>query len=91
MKKIVWTEYFKYRVKLWGFSLANIEDIITLSTERYLDVITGRLVVVGKDADLLVMIPYEETEVDIITPVTVHATSRQQINNRIKSGRLLYE
>jgi hypothetical protein len=32
------------------------------------------------------MIPYEQTGDDII-PVTIHATTRQQVNFRLKSGR----
>lgn len=91
MKKIIWTDYFQYRVNLRGFSLSDIEDIIRNGTERYFDTVTNRLVVVGKDSNVLVMIPYEATETDVITPVTVHATTRQQINYRVKSGRFIYE
>lgn len=41
--KIIWTEYFKYRVNLRGFNLENIEDILRYSTERYYDCSTDRL------------------------------------------------
>ena len=36
------------------------------------------------------MIPYE-IEGEIMKPITVHATSRQQINLRVKSERFRYE
>ena len=87
MIEISWTDYFRYRVKLRGFNLSNVEEIIKYSTERYYDTATERLVVVGKDANVLVMIPHEIDKKDIITPITIHATTRQQINYRVKSGR----
>jgi hypothetical protein len=87
MKDIVWTDYFFYRVKLRGFNLTNVEEILRYSTERYYDTVTERLVVVGKDSNIMVMIPYETNEESVITPVTIHATNRQQINYRVKSGR----
>lgn len=87
MKDVVWTDYFKYRAKLRGFNLANVEEILRYSTERYYDTVTERLVVVGKDANVMVMIPYEADEDSAITPITIHATSRQQIRYRVKSGR----
>lgn len=39
---------------------------------------------------VLVMIPYE-TDEDSITPITIHITTRQQINFRLKTGRFTYE
>lgn len=50
------------------------------------------MVVVGKHDKILVMIPYdvaEDKNGELITPVTVHATSRQQIRFRINSGMFL--
>jgi hypothetical protein len=47
---------------------------------------------IGRHNDILVMIPYEETENQdekLIMPVTVHATSRQQIKFRLNSGRFV--
>jgi hypothetical protein len=35
------------------------------------------------------MIPYEEDETTL-TPVTIHATTRQQIKFRLNTGRLNY-
>ena len=58
--QVIWTDYFKYRVKLRGFSLVNIEEILRYSTERYYDCATDRLVVVGNDAKTMVLIPYEK-------------------------------
>lgn len=91
MKQVIWTDYFRYRAKLRGFSLESVEEIVRYSTERYYDTATDRLVVVGKDANIIVMIPYEIETDNIITPITIHATSRQQINYRIKSGRFQNE
>ena len=87
---IIWTDYMKYRVQLRRFDLSQIESIIRLSEERYLDTTTGRNVVVGRHGKMLVMIPYDRED-DTVTPVTIHATSRQQINFRVKSGRLNHE
>ena len=87
MKIIHWTEYLEYRAKLRNFDLAKIEDILRYSTERYLDIATARLVAIGKHNGILVMIPYEENNTGEITPVTIHTTSRQQINYRLKCGR----
>ncbi len=85
-RMIVWTEYMKYRAGLRGFDLSLVEKILRFSEERYYDTGTGRKVVVGRHGELLVMIPYEQTGDDIV-PVTIHATTRQQINFRLKSGR----
>jgi len=85
-RTIVWTEYMKYRTRLRGFDLAKIEDVVRYSTERYFDTATGRAVVIGRHDKTLVMIPYE-TDEDTITPVTIHATTHQQINFRLRTGR----
>jgi len=60
------------------------------SGERYLDTVTGRLIAVGRIDDKLVMIPYE-IEQDSMKPVTIHATTRQQINFRIETERFINE
>lgn len=91
MKKIIWTDYFKYKVGLRGFNLSRIEEILRYSTERYYDTATDRLVVVGKDANILIMIPHEIQQETTIVPITVHATSRQQITYRVKNGRFQHE
>ena len=88
--EIAWTDYMVYRAELRGFDLARIEHIVRYSAERYVDTLTGRLIAVGRIDDVLVMIPYE-TESETITPVTVHATTRQQINLRLKTGRFANE
>lgn len=88
--EIVWTDYLKYRVNLRGFDLAKIEHILLYSTERYYDVATQRLVVVGRHDKMLVLVPCER-ENDKVTPVTIHSTTRQQINFRLKIGRFRNE
>ena len=87
---IVWTDYMKYRLGLRGYDLATVEQILRYSSERYVDTASGRAVAIGRHDKLLVMIPYE-LEGRTLTPVTIHATSRQQINFRIKSGRFKNE
>ena len=88
--EIVWTDYMEYRARLRGFDLAKIEQIVRYSGERYVDTVTGRLITVGRIDDLLVMIPCD-TEQGSITPVTIHATTRQQINFRLKTRRFINE
>jgi len=80
----------KYKARLRGFDLAKIEDIVRHSSERYFDTATGRLVAVGRHDKVLVMIPYE-TDEDSIAPITIHATTRQQINFRLRTGRFTHE
>jgi len=87
---IVWTDYMKYRLKLRGYDLDTVEHILRYSSERYVDTVTGRLVAIGRHMKLLVMILYER-EGGTLTPVTIHATNRQQINSRLKSGRFMNE
>jgi hypothetical protein len=84
--RVVWTEYLKHRARTRGFALAAIEDIVRFSEERYFDTMTQRTVAIGNDGRRLVMIPYEQED-DLITPVTVHATTRQQTNLRLQTGR----
>ena len=90
MVVINWSAYLKYRAALRGFDLAKLEEIIGRSTERYLDTETGRSIVVGRHDRQLVIIPYEITE-EAITPVTVHAITRQQIRVRLRTGRFTHE
>jgi hypothetical protein len=80
----------KYRAELRGFDLGKIENILRYSGERYFDTVTRRLVVVGTHDERLVLIPYEKTANEIIA-VTIHATTRQQINFRLRTGRFAYE
>ncbi len=89
-KTFIVTEYLKYRIELRGFDLSLIEKIVRYSEERYFDTETSRLIVVGEHDKKLVVIPYQETQ-DTITPITVHATSRQQIKFRLNTGRFTYE
>lgn len=88
--EIIWTDYMRYRAELRGFELAKIETIVRYSNEWYMDVETGRSIVVGRINDILVMVPCDIAP-EAITPVTIHATTRQQINFRLKTGRFTHE
>jgi hypothetical protein len=90
MPSIVWTEYLQYRATLRGFDLTKLEHIVRHSSERYFDTETGLTVMVGRHDRQLVMVPCEVSE-DTITPVTVHAITRQQIRFRLRAGRLTHE
>lgn len=87
MVNIAWTDYLEYRTEFRGFDLGIIEEIVRYGNERYFDTSTNGKVVVGKHDKILVLIPYEISENNTVTPVTIHATTRQQINYRVKSGR----
>lgn len=88
MPEIIWTSYLRYRVTQRGFDLGLIENILRFSSERYYDIETDRTIVVGKHDEQLVLIPYEQNET-AITPITIHATTRQQIRFRLKTGRFI--
>lgn len=83
---IVWTEYMRYRARLRGYELDKVAHIVRFSSERYLDRAENRRIVVGRHGEELVVIPVE-IDGEVITPVTIHKTTRQQINARLKSGR----
>jgi len=86
MREVAWTDYLKYRAQLRGFDLDAIERVVRFSEERYLDTATQRMVAVGRCQEQLVMVPYEQ-EGEIVTPVTIHPTTRQQISFRLRTGR----
>jgi hypothetical protein len=90
MPAIRWTDYLKYRAALRRLDLAKLESIIRHSDERYFDTETERAVVVGRHDQQLVIIPYEIEE-NIVTPVTVHAITRQLIRFRLRTGRFTHE
>lgn len=90
MKNIVWTDYLKFRAELRGYNLDLLESIVRHSSERYHDTETGRSVAVGRHGKHLVMIPYEVYD-DVITPVTVHPVTKQQIRFRLRTGRFTNE
>ena len=83
---IIWTDYLRHRAQVRGFDLAVIEQAVRFSEERYFDIATQRMVVVGRHKDRLVLIAYEQ-EGETTTPITVHATTRQQIGLRLRTGR----
>lgn len=84
---VIWTEYLKHRARVRGFELPTIEQIVRFSDERYYDTVTQRMVAVGRHGRRLVIVPYDRED-DTLTPVTVHATTRRQIDFRLKAGRL---
>jgi hypothetical protein len=84
--RIQWSEYMLYRMNERGYEASKLEDIIRHSAEQYTDTETGRTVIVGRHDELLVLIPIDVEE-STVTPVTVHATTRQQINLRLQTGR----
>ena len=89
-KACIFTEYLRFRCELRGFELQRIEQIWRYSAERYFDTETQRHIVVGEHGKQLVMIPYDENDSELI-PVTIHATTRQQLRFRLNTGRLTYE
>ena len=86
MKGICWTEYMKYRSSKREIDLDVIEQIARYSSERYIDNETHRQIAVGKHKNTIVLVPYEESDTSL-TPITVHATTRKQINFRVKTER----
>ncbi len=90
MPQIIWSSYLKYRANLRNFNLDKIEDIIRFSSERYYDTETNRSIAVGKHYETLVIIPYE-VQGNRIQPITIHATTRQQIKFRLKTGRFIIQ
>ena len=86
--QLEWTDYMRFRVQSRGFSLEAIEQTVRYSNERYIDDTTGRLIAIGKDFESLFLVAYEVNE-NIITPVTVHRSTRKQIVERLKAQRYL--
>lgn len=87
---ILWTEYLRYRARIRGFDLQEIEGILRYSPERFLDTVTGRRVAIGRSQHRLMVVPYEEED-DTLIPVTVHVITRQQINFRLRTGRFRHD
>lgn len=83
---VIWTNYLRYRARRRGFDFATIEQVVRFSEERYFDTDTQRMVVIGRHGNRLVLIPYEQ-EQEKIMPVTIHATTRQQVSLRLRTGR----
>jgi len=75
-----------YRMAARGFEQDRIEHIVRFSGERYFDTETRRTVWVGKHGSQDVLIPCE-VDGRTVTPVTIHAVTRQQIRFRTLSGR----
>ena len=88
--EVVWTDYLKHRAALREFDLVEVEQVVKSSKERYIDTATDRHIAVGRCRKTLVLVPYEISGGTLI-PVTIHATTRQQVEFRIKAGRFIYE
>ena len=90
-KRVEITEYLRYCARARGFDVERVAEPLRHGEERHLDTDTGRGVAVGRhDSRRLVLIAYEATD-EVLRPVTVHATTRQQITFRIRTGRYVYE
>lgn len=85
--EIIWTAYLRHRAHMRGFDLAVIEQIVRFTPERYYDRDTQRMVAIGRHGPGFVLVPYDQ-EARTITPVTVHAITRQQLTFRLRQGRL---
>jgi hypothetical protein len=48
------------------------------------------MIAIGRHKRALVMVPYD-VEDQMLIPITIHTTTRQQINVRLKTGRVMYE
>ena len=88
MNNIEITDYFSFRIKLRKYNIENVIELLKHSTEKYFDTETNRNIIVGKHKNKLVLIPYEE-DGDNVIPITIHATSRQQIKFRLTTGRFI--
>jgi hypothetical protein len=85
-KQIVLSDYLQYRAAQRSFDLNRVVEIVRFESERYLDMDSGRRVVIGRQKAELLLIPYDEDEVTI-RPVTVHAITGKQIRFRVNTGR----
>ncbi len=83
---VIWTAYMRHRAQVRGFDPKTIEQIVQFAEERYFDTVTQRRVAIGRHGGRLVVIPYEQ-DGESFTPITVHATTRQQIAFRLRTGR----
>ncbi len=95
MTEIRFTEYFRERLRLRNVPETIVRKILTESTERYFDVETLRFVAVarasfGRKGARLLMVAYEQ-EGDILTAVTIHDVTRQQVQARVESARWIEE
>lgn len=88
--QIIWTDYLRHRARVRGFDLDAIEQIVRFSSERYFDTDTRRMVAIGRHGRWLVLVPYDQDQ-QTITPVTIHATTRQQLTFRPREGDWSHE
>lgn len=88
--RILWTDYFLYRASERNLDLSQIEKILRYSSERYIDTDTGSHMAIGSMGTHVILVAYDVTE-DCYEAITAHATNRQQISFRLKSGRNRHE
>jgi hypothetical protein len=90
-RRIEICEYLLYRAQTRGYDVDRIKEILRYGEEWYIDIDTGRRIAIGRhDPRRLVLIAFEATD-EVMRPVTVHATTRQQITFRIRTGRYVHE
>ena len=86
--QVLWTAYLRHRARVRGFDLGVIEQIVRFSSARYFDTDTRRMVAIGRHGRWGVLVPYDQ-DAQTMTPVTMHATTRQQLTLRLRQGRLV--
>ena len=90
MKKVVYSDHLKFRLKLRKIPYLLPIQIYKLSKERYFDVLTKNFVAVkrvlykGKSRDI--MVAHTESSVDVIL-ITIHPLKSEQKFNRIRNNR----
>jgi len=90
MKKIIYTEHLKFRMKVRNVQNDMPKKIIMTSTEKYFDIFTKHKIAIKKveynDKERDMMICYDEYE-DKTEIVTIHPIGFHQKLQRIRSGR----
>jgi hypothetical protein len=92
--RVEYSDYLRFRLRVRGIPDKMPERIYRESQERYYDNTTGRhiavLSVVYHRRRKRMMIAYDEF-FDYVEIVTIHPIEKQQIQNRVFSGRWTYE
>ncbi|MBE9471105.1 MAG: hypothetical protein IMY75_03215 [Chloroflexi bacterium] len=92
--RVEYSDYLKFRLTVRGIPGNMPERIYRESQERYYDKATGRHIAVLSVAyhrrRKRMMIAYDEFS-DHVEIVTIHPIEKQQIQNRVLSGRWIYE
>jgi hypothetical protein len=90
MKKVQYIDYFLDRLRFRKIPQAVAERVLCEATERYFDVETGRFIAIkevqyGRRKKRL-MVAYEE-QGNEVTPITVHAVTKRQVQSKIERLR----